>query len=388
MKRLCIFLFVLSFIAAEPLTADCNGWAGVQAPVRYASSADRVVLVRDLDGDGAPEIIASGNHVDELAAFSLLQNRRDGTFAAERSVASGFGEQLQDVGDLDHDGVPDLLVSDYWANGIAVYRGKGALQFDEGARYGTATHGGPSLIIDYDHDGTPDVISLSFGSGNPVRMHLFRGLGDGTLASKRTFETLLANGDWPSARTINGVLEILVSEHSGHLGLLRYANGEVSAATIAAGPGLDRSSTFGDVNGDGIADVIDTQEPGAESNYEGIFVTLGNADGTFRERRQLARQRKATFPVQVRVGDLDGDGHADLVVSDFQSTSLYYYRGDGSGDFEEGVAIPAGGPVNSFDLGDVNGDGSLDLVTANNDHTVSVVLNRGPCRSRRRALRH
>ena len=59
-------------------------------------------------------------------------------------------------------------------------------------------------------------------------------------------------------RTINGVLEILVSEHLGHLGLLRYADGDLSVSTIAAGPGIDLSSTFADINGDGIADLGDT----------------------------------------------------------------------------------------------------------------------------------
>lgn len=388
MNRSCILICVFSLIAIEPLRADCNGW-GLQAPVRYASSADRVVLLRDLDGDGFPDIIASGNHVDELGAFSLFQNRRDGTFAAERLLTTGFGQQLQEVGDLDHDGIPDVLASDYWANGIVVYLGKGALQFDGGTPYQTATHGGPTLIADYDHDGIADVITLSFGSGNPVRVHLFRGLGNGTLASKMTFETQLANGDWPSARTINGVLEILVSEHSGHLGLLRYANGQLSASTMTAGPGFGLASTFADVNGDGIADVIDTDEPDANSANESIFVTLANADGTFRERRQLARPRRASFPVQVRVKDLDGDGRADLVVSDFQQTSLYFYWGDGAGGFEEGLPIDAGGPVNAFDLGDVNGDGYIDIVTANDDHTVSVILNRGLCRPpRRRSVKH
>ena len=378
-----IFILGLSFAMAETLAAQCVGF---QDAVRYASSADEVVLVRDLDGDGAPEIIASGNHVDELGTFSLLPNRSNSTFAEERLLASGFGEKLEDVGDLNRDGVPDLLVSDYWSNGIVVYLGKGSLQFDRGTPYGTATHGGPSLIADFDRDGRPDVISLSFGSGNPVRMHLFRGLGDGTLASKTTFETGLANGDWPSPRMINGALEILVGERSGYLGILHYANGVVSVSRIAAGPGFDLSSTFADLNGDGIADIVDTDD-NSESE-ESIFVTLGNPDGTFQERKQLAQKRKASFPVEVRVADLDGDGHADLVVRDFESRSLYYYRGDGAGNFAEGVAIDAGAPVNAFDIGDVNGDGYLDLVTANNDHTVSVLLNRGPCRApRRRAVR-
>ena len=379
MKRL-LAAALLSLVAVDAMASDCNGWAGVQAPVRYASSADKVVLVRDLDGDGAPEIIASGNQIDQLGAFSLLPNRGDGSFAAERLVASGFGEMLQDAGDLNHDHVPDLLASNYFANGIVIHRGNGALQFDGGTPYGTATHGGPSLITDYDGDGTPDVISFSFGSGNPVRLHLFRGLGDTTLAPKTTFETGLANADWPSIRTIHGALEILASERSGHLGLLRYVNGVVSVSRIAAGPGFDLSSAFADLNGDGIADIVDTETD--ESANEPIFVTLGNADGTFGERRQLAHPRKVTFPV-VRVRDIDGDGRPDLIVSSLQATSLYFYRGDGAGDFEEGIAIDAGAIINAFDVGDVNGDGYPDLVTANNDHTISVIENRGPCRAAR-----
>jgi hypothetical protein len=387
MKRLCPFVAILSFVAIDAMASDCSGWAGVQAPARYASSADKAVLVRDLDGDGAPEIIVSGNQIDELAAFSLLPNRGDGSFAAERLIASGFGETLQDVGDLNHDHLPELLASNYFANGIVVYRGKGALQFDGGTPYGTATHGGPSLITDYDRDGTPDVISFSFGSGNPVRLHLFHGLGDTTLGPKTTFETGLANGNWPSIRTIDGVLELLVSERSGNLGLLRYVNGVVSVSRIPTGPGFDLSSTFADVNGDGIADIVDTDDN--VSPNEPIFVTLGNADGTFRERRQLAHPRKVQFPTFVRVRDLDGDGRADLIVSDLQATSLYFYRGNGTGDFEEGIAIDAGASVNAFDIGDVNGDGYLELVTANNDHTVSVIVNRGPCRpARHRAASH
>jgi len=375
---------VLSFVAVEAMAGDCS-W-GFQVPVRYPSSADRVVLVRDLDGDGAPEIIASGNHVDELPAFSILPNRGDGTFAAERFISSGFGETLRDVGDLNHDSVPDLLVSNYWSNGIAVFLGKGDLQFDGGTSYETATHGGPSLIADYDHDGTPDVISFSFGSGNPVRVHQFRGLGE-ALAPKTTIDTQLANADSPSTRTINGALEILVNEHSGHLAILRFANDGVTVSAIAAGPGIDRSSTFADVNGDGIADIIDTNE--IESANEPIFITLANAGGTFQTRRQLAHARTIGFPVQLRVAYLDGDGRPDIIASDLLSTAIHVYRGNGAGDFVASMSIDAGGPVNVFDVADVNGDGYPDIVTANDDHTVSVLVNHGPCPpSRHRAAKH
>jgi hypothetical protein len=186
---------------------------------------------------------------------------------------------------------------------------------------------------------------------------------------------------------MNGALEVLVNEHFGQLAILRFANDGVTVSTIAAGPGIDRSSTFADVNGDGIADIIDTTEN--ESVQEPIFVTLANADGTFQTRRQLAYQRTVGFPGQVRVRDLDGDGHPDIIVSDLVSTTLHVYRGNGAGDFAEGIPVDACGPVYVFDIADVNGDGYPDIVTANNDHTISVLVNRGPCPpSRHRAAKH
>jgi VCBS repeat protein len=383
MTRACALLVVLAAVPKAP--ADCVGWAGFRPPARYASSADQEIRIRDLDGDGAPEVILSGNQVDELGAFSILPNRGDGTFAAEELVPSAFGETLQDVADLNRDSIPDLLVSNYWSNGIDVYFGKGRLRFESGVPYATATHGGPSLIADVDRDGVPDVVSLSFGSGNPVRVHVFHGRADGTLSPKTTFDTELANGASASARMIGGALEILVNERSGHLGILHYTDGSLSVSKLSAGPGLDLGSTFADVNGDGIADIVDTQDPGIDVR-ESIYVTLANSDGTFRERVQLAQPRKVAFPVEVRVRDIDGDGHADLIVADFRATNLYSFRGTGRGDFAAGVPIDAGGPVNSFAIADVDGDGRPDIVTANDDHSASVLLNAGPCSPRRRSV--
>lgn len=340
------------------------------------------MLLHDLNGDGVPEIITSGTHVVAYNAFSLLLNRGDGTFADERLAPSGVGEKLEDVGDLNGDGKPDLVASNYLANGIVIHGGTGPLQFDGGTAYGTATHGGPSRIFDYDMDGVADLVSLSFGSGNPVRVHLFRG---GVLP-KTTIDTDLANGDSESSRILNGTLEILVAEHSGNLGLLRFVNGGVAVSRIAAGPGLDRACVFADLNGDGVADIVDMVDDSDQA--EPIFVTLGNSDGTFQERTRLQDARQVAFPTAVQVADLDGDGRADLVVSDFRTDHLLYFRGDGTGKFGSASPVFTGGAVNDFKIADVNGDGRPDLVTVNNDHTVSVVINRGPCETRRRSVRH
>jgi len=368
------------------LLLDCAGWNGFRSPVRYSSSADSVVLARDLNGDGAPELLASGNHVDELSAFSLFVNRGNGTFDPERPIAGGFGEELESIDDQNRDGIPDLLASDYWSNGIVVYSGSNRLAYKR-TPYTTATHGGPSLFVDYDRDGTKDVISFSFGSGNPVRVHLFRGNSDGTLTRGTMFEMPLANGSTPSIRERGGALEILAGEHSGHLAILRYEHETFALSTIATTPRFDTSSTFADVNGDGLADIVYTTEPEPGETQEPVFVMLANADGSFRDHSPLAGSLKPGFPVKVAVRDLDGDQRPDIVVSDFRAASLFYFLGRGDGSFGEAQVIDAGGPVNSFALSDLNGDGAIDIVTANSDHTVSVVLNDGGCAPpRRRAV--
>jgi VCBS repeat protein len=345
--------------------------------MRFSSAANQAIVVGDLDGDGFPDIIASGNQVQELATLSLFRNRADGTFENERMIPVAFGAKIEDAADLNGDGHADLLVSNYWANGIAVYPGLGELQFDNnGVAYGTATHGGPSRILDYDRDGVPDVVSFSFGSGNPVRVHLFHG-GDNR---KTTFETTLANADAPSIRIIGGVPEILAAEHLGQIEIFRVANGQVTVSTRPAGPGVDRTSVFADVNGDGIDDIIDLTD--TDSLTEPLFVTLARADGSFEDRKQVSQPRHIAFPIAIHAADLDGDGDTDLVVSDFRSSALQFFRGDGTGSFAEAAAIDAGGPVNDFKIADVNGDGRPDILTVNEDHSISVVINPAPCRKR------
>lgn len=339
--------------------------------------------MRDVNGDGAPDIITSGNQVDELGAFSLFINRGDGTFEPERLIPSGFGQRIEDAGDLDGDGHADLVASDYWSSGIALYYGP---SFTVSRPFGTATHGGPTFITDFDGDDKPDVVSLSVGSGNPLRAHFFHGNGDGTLSAKTTFTTGFGNAATPSRRVIGGALEILISDRSQHLGLLRYVDGNFSVTPIPVGPGLNLASTFADVNGDGIADIVDTTEGNGPN--ESIFVTLANSDGTFGERRQLTTPHRMELPFAVRIADLDLDGHADLIVLDFAASHLEWFRGDGKGDFGEPQFIEAGRTINAFEIADVDRDGRPDVITVDDDHYMSVIFNEEPCAPRRRAVNH
>src|SRR5207253_8037192 len=240
----------------------------------------------------------------------------------------------------------------------------------------------PTLVTDFDHDGKLDLVSFSFGSGNPVRVHFFRGNGDGTFAPKTTFDTDLPNAVTPSMRTINGGLEFLVSENFFSVAIIRYANGKLSVTRYPVASGHDLRSTFADVNNDGVADIVATTDDGT------ISLAIGSADGTFREAHALSGN--VYLPATLRAADMNGDGNVDLVVSDFRASTLYVFYGDGTGNFAQPRTIDAGGAVNTFAIADVNGDGRNDVVTANNDHTISVLINRSACGGppRRRASRH
>ena len=76
----------------------------------------------------------------------------------------------------------------------------------------------------------------------------------------------------------------------------------------------------------------------------------------------------------ITAGDLDADGHVDLVVKGTFS-GLRVLLGDGKGGFVEQRYATGGGPANLV-LADVNGDGRLDVLTANASGSLTELLNR------------
>lgn len=82
-------------------------------------------------------------------------------------------------------------------------------------------------------------------------------------------------------------------------------------------------------------------------------------------------------PSSVAVGDLNGDGHPDLVTANNASNDVSVLLGRGDGTFAAAQAFAVGVQPHSVAVGDLNGDGHLDLVTANSgSNDVSVLLGR------------
>jgi flagellin-like hook-associated protein FlgL len=128
------------------------------------------------------------------------------------------------------------------------------------------------------------------------------------------------------------------------------------------------SVTLGDVNADGVLDMVTV------NNVNMACVFIGNGNGTFKALTSFAT---GTNPFSVSLGDLNGDGILDMVTADYMPNKASVYIGNGNGTFQARSSFTTENLPSSVSLGDVNGDGILDVVTANNISRTSVLIGNG-----------
>ena len=82
-------------------------------------------------------------------------------------------------------------------------------------------------------------------------------------------------------------------------------------------------------------------------------------------------------PGSVTAGDVNGDGRLDLATANVFANSVSILLGQGNGTFGAAQDFGVGNAPTSVRVGDVNGDGRLDLATANRlSNSVSILINR------------
>jgi hypothetical protein len=127
--------------------------------------------------------------------------------------------------------------------------------------------------------------------------------------------------------------------------------------------------------------MADLDEDGAEdlavANHATDYVTLlfGLPGGGFENRASSRLEVDVSpHPHAVRLRDIDGDGHIDLLVDDRDAEAIRLYRGLGDGGFGTSSQIFVGGdPYRGMLLMDINGDGELDMVTPNPGYASVLV---------------
>jgi hypothetical protein len=127
-----------------------------------------------------------------------------------------------------------------------------------------------------------------------------------------------------------------------------------------------------DFNADGKLDLA------TANNFDGtVSVLLGNGNGTF-QAEQVIPMEASAFTLHVTVGDVNGDGKADLAVANPGRNEVVVLLGNGNGTFQVKPGLGVGLTPFSVTVADLNGDTKPDLVAANyGDNTVSVRLGNG-----------
>lgn len=220
------------------------------------------------------------------------------------------------------------------------------------------------ITADFNEDGRLDLATANY-YGNTITTRL--GNGDGTFQSPQTsaagwMPSHLAAGDFNR----DGRQDLATAGGSGADVLLGNGDGTFSAPA-STGVGYAESVTVGDLNFDGVQDLVVTGSS--------ISVLLGTGNGTF--LKPTAAWTEDVL-VAATIADFNGDGNQDVAATDVDDAQVRMYLGDGQGNlYLHGSTASGPSPV-SVTAGDVNGDGKMDVVTANRGGaSVTVLLGNG-----------
>jgi Flp pilus assembly secretin CpaC len=363
----------------------------VTSTILRASSAINDLIVAN-ESDGTMGVLL-GNGVTQ----------GDGTFADEVTyptdpATSGSAPVWITTADFNSDGHTDLLVANRNSNNVGLLLGSTAGDGTFQAATTIATGAAPvSVVSALFHDATTSShVDFAVANQNDNSISVFQGNGDGTFVTPATVLQLPA-GYAPAglaAVDVNadGHADLIVADRGNNSVSVFLSNGDGTfqpRSDYATG----NSPVFvasGDFNADGAVDLAVANNGPSTTNNSGDSVTIllgqKNTSGTPTGAFAPGAQRDfpaGKAPTGIAVGDFNIDGLPDLIVTDgVDSTgdsgdnAVSALLGAGDGTFSSNVELSVGTNPQSITAADFNGDGKLDVATANNgSNNVSVILN-------------
>jgi hypothetical protein len=331
------------------------------------------IATGDFNGDGHLDVVTANS---DATFISILMGNGDGSFAASNDMSIGQSPVFVRAADLNGDGILDLVTANKTNNSVSVLLGNGDGTFQSAINLSTGANSGPVAIDvgDLNGDGKPD-LAVADGGGSTISIFLGDGAGNfpsGSTVTAGTNSTSVAIGDFngdghPDLASVSGGF--------GHLDVnLNNGNGTFGAAVNYATGFVANGVTVGDFNGDGKADLaVACVFPSGD----GVSVLLGNGDGTFQPFVSYSAGNQT--PGYITTADLNGDGKTDLVTANYASTgafannSISLLPGNGDGTFGTARVYYGGMAPAAVAVGDFNGDGKQDVVSANDGGSVGTV---------------
>lgn len=341
--------------------------------------------ITDANGDGSMDIVVGSYSSHDVSVF-LGDGKGDFSPRRESGVCEGPGAAV--TGRFDSDSLLDIAVACRDSKAVGVFRGNGdgtfgpAPQKVESALKNVEPSVEALTSGDFDGDSGADLAVATSFTNQIIVMHDFV---DGAPRGQRKYEvgwnpTSLTVGRFDRDRHLDLAVAVSNREPGTHHGIARVPpRGEVvillgrgdghfeATARIAVGytPAHVKAA---DLDGDALDDLIVANLGEPKINALGyLSVILTRADGTFSPERRLFEG--APFSA-VAISDFNADGYQDLVVgavgADRRSGGTVAARfGVGDGSFGEATILDSAWWGGCLAVGDLDADGSPDLVVTN-----------------------
>jgi hypothetical protein len=355
----------------------CKGalsFSSVGATVTVGNTP-RGLAVADFNQDGKLDVAEMNNGGTTVNV--LLGNGTGGlSNAAGSPITTGTSPWGGAAADVNNDGLVDLIIPNYGSSTVSILLGNGSGGFTAAAA--VTVSGSPSYVAagDFNQDG-----KLDFAASESVAGAVGVFLGNGSGGFSQATGSPIATGSNPLAIVAadfngDGILDIASENSGGGSVSILLGNGSggftsAPAVGVGSGPGGLAAADF---NGDGFVDLVSGNESSANIN-----VLLGNGSGGFSNASgsPITVGNVPWFPAP---GDFDGDGYLDLAIPNWNSGTVSFLKGNGTGAF-------AGFSISPFSVisdpllvsGDFNGDGKLDIAVASySGDVVGIYLNTCP----------
>ena len=334
------------------------------------------IAIEDFNGDGEQDFVVLNVDDDTIGVYL---NQGSVNFALPTIYPSGFVPRDLATGDLNGDSSVDIVVANFSTGEACVYLNDGFGGFENSTTFDLVSSSNATSVCikDLNGDGFSD-LALAIPANDQVAIAFNNGQGafnDSEVITVGDGAEHVVSDDLDG----DGYNDLVVaSNNSGEI-IFLYNNGtgQFLKAEVSKVDGTPRFVAISDANLDGFKDVSVLVESDSTSLANDIVVYLNPGSGIFASSNEY-RVGRGTF--RFSIGSLNGDSFPDYLFADRFNSTVTVLLGADNGVLESSTVLETDGfPANPtlVELGDVDSDEDLDIVSANSLGEISVMFNDG-----------